>query len=61
VPVRGAVWVVVALRARHVVDLGVDEFAHHVQADRHRRRQQTLAHLGGERLKLVAHLAGQPP
>ena len=60
VPVRGAVRVVAALRPGHLGDLGVDELAHHVQADRHRRGQQPLAHLRRERLELLAHLPGQP-
>jgi hypothetical protein len=60
VPVRGTVGVVAALRAGHLGDLGLDELAHHVQADGHRRRQQALAHLGSEHFELLAHLAGQP-
>jgi hypothetical protein len=60
VPVRGAVRIVAALRARLLRDLGVDELAHNTQADRHRRRQQTLTHAGSERFELLAHLPRQP-
>jgi hypothetical protein len=60
VPVGGAAPVVAALRPRDLADLGVDELAHHLQADRHRRRQQALAHLVREHRELVAHLPGQP-
>jgi hypothetical protein len=49
-----------ALGTRLLGDFGVDELAHHVQADRHRRGQQALAHAGGERFELLAHLPGQP-
>jgi hypothetical protein len=60
VPVGGAVGVVATLRPGDVSDLGVDELAHHVQADRHRRRQQPVAHLRRERLQLLVHLPRQP-
>jgi hypothetical protein len=48
------------LRSRDLGDLGIDELAHHIQADRHRRGQQPLAHLHGERPQLVAHLPREP-
>ena len=43
--------------ARH---LGLDELAHHLQADRDRRGQQPLPHPLGEQPQLLAHAPGQP-
>ncbi len=59
VPVGAAVLVVLPLRSGDVGDLDVDELAHHVEADRHRRRQQPLSHLRREHLELLAHPPGQ--
>lgn len=59
-PVGCPVRIVLPLRPGDLGHLGVDELAHHIQADRHRRRQAPVAHLRRERLQLLAHLPRQP-
>src|SRR5665811_1047327 len=58
--IDAAVRVVPALRPGRLGHLGVDELAHHLQTNRHRRGQQALPHLRREQLQLPAHLSGQP-
>ncbi len=59
VAITGPALVVTTLGAGHLGDLGFHELTHHVQADRHRRGQQALAHPSREALQLLAHLPRQ--
>jgi hypothetical protein len=60
VPCRRPARIVTAFRAGLLGDFSGEELAQHAEPDRHRRRQQAIAHLGLEQLELFAGDAGKP-
>jgi hypothetical protein len=60
VAIGASVAIVLALRAGQLGDLGLHQLAYHLQPNVHRRRQQTVTHLGRKVLQLLGHLSGQP-
>lgn len=59
-PVRAPVLVVLALRSGHVADLGLDELAHHIEADDDRCRQQPWGICAAKVSSCSLTLARQP-
>ena len=59
VSVGGATGVVSSLRPGDIGHLGLDELVHDLEADRHRRGEQTLSHAAGEQLELLVQLSRQ--
>jgi len=59
VPVGGAIGIVSSLLTGDIGHLGLDELVHELEADRHRRGEQTLSHAAGEQLELLVQLSRQ--
>jgi len=59
VAIGGAIGIVLSLRPGGIGHLGIDELVHDLEADRHRRGEQTLSHATGEQLELLVQLSRQ--